>query len=271
MIKQLGKEEINLSILKAIEDIVAFNIFHRILKGESVLCIGDSKGKLLALQNPGLQIGVWTDRTLPQSELRQMLDELLDLTKDQDQMKMLCSLTNYPLIEELVRSKYHTQVVKDMTLLPYHCPQAAVLSCAPGKMIKAQIEHLEIVAEFLVMFMLDSLSDQMSLESQREIAADLIGRDDLYLWQDGAEIVSMANVTFRSAGYARINCVFTLREQRGRGYGQMLMSTLNLLLLKEGIIPVLYADANYPASNAAYRKSGYLPVYELQVLKLTRR
>ena len=38
----------------------------------------------------------------------------------------------------------------------------------------------------------------------------------------------------------------------------MLVSSVTQQLLRDGLTPMLYADAGYPPSNAVYRKIGYV-------------
>ncbi|MBE6752730.1 MAG: GNAT family N-acetyltransferase, partial [Ruminococcaceae bacterium] len=80
--------------------------------------------------------------------------------------------------------------------------------------------------------------------------------DNIFLWKD-ENIVALAMIAHKTDKYARINTVVTDREFRGKGYAKMLIATLTTQLLSEGVVPMLYADANNPTSNAVYQKVGY--------------
>ena len=41
------------------------------------------------------------------------------------------------------------------------------------------------------------------------------------------------------------------------GYAQALLTEISLLILSEGLTPMLYADRDYLPSNAVYRKIGF--------------
>ena len=67
----------------------------------------------------------------------------------------------------------------------------------------------------------------------------------------------MALITHRTERYARINTVVTKEACRGKVYGAMLVKAMSDLVLNEGRIPMLYAEADYPSSNRMYQKIGY--------------
>ena len=100
-------------------------------------------------------------------------------------------------------------------------------------------------------------------EEAEAFAKSKIGSPDFYLWEDEEQAVAMAQIAHRSARYARINAVGTLTPFRGRGYAGMLVSHLCRAALAEGLIPMLYADADYPSSNRAYQKIGFQSAGEI--------
>ena len=53
------------------------------------------------------------------------------------------------------------------------------------------------------------------------------------------------------------------REHRGKGYARMLVGHISRELLAQGVTPMLYADARNPASNRAYRNTGFVPCGEI--------
>ena len=67
----------------------------------------------------------------------------------------------------------------------------------------------------------------------------------------------MALIASRDQETARINTVVTERSRRGHGYAGMLVAEMSRLLLEQGLLPLLYADASNPASNRAYQKIGF--------------
>ena len=97
----------------------------------------------------------------------------------------------------------------------------------------------------------------MYAESGRAVAERLIGIRRLFLWKDG-EGRPRAMCGVRQDGMAAaLTNVFTEPGSRRRGYGAALVRDVTQALLAQNMQPTLYADADYPASNACYRRVGY--------------
>ena len=56
---------------------------------------------------------------------------------------------------------------------------------------------------------------------------------------------------------AKINHVYTPKEERGKGYAAKLIYHITDSILKRKLVPVLYTDYNYEPSNKAYKNVGY--------------
>ena len=81
---------------------------------------------------------------------------------------------------------------------------------------------------------------------------------NLYLWEVEDEICGMVNIAHRSEKYARINNVYISIEHRKRGYASAMVSEICLMLIKEGLIPMLYADITNDDSNKVYKTIGFV-------------
>ena len=57
---------------------------------------------------------------------------------------------------------------------------------------------------------------------------------------------------------ASINLVYTLPKERRKHYAENLVYQVTKLAVNEGLSPMLYTDADYPASNECYKKIGYV-------------
>lgn len=96
-----------------------------------------------------------------------------------------------------------------------------------------------------------------TLEELQEEMNSQIEQERLFCWKNNnGKIVCIAN--FQVLGdTARIGHVFTLEEERGKGYVANLIHDLTQRLLTDGLKPLLYTDYSYPASNRAYINAGY--------------
>jgi GNAT superfamily N-acetyltransferase len=93
---------------------------------------------------------------------------------------------------------------------------------------------------------------------------DAIAAGRYYVWEDEAEVVSMAATAGPTPNGIRIVTVFTPPERRGRGYASACVGALSQKLLDAGRrYCFLFTDLKNPTSNAIYRKLGYEPVCDL--------
>ncbi|EHB65870.1 MULTISPECIES: GNAT family N-acetyltransferase [Paenibacillus] len=58
-------------------------------------------------------------------------------------------------------------------------------------------------------------------------------------------------------GVQGINAVYTPKEEWKKGYASVLVAELGLLLNREGLTPMLYADQANSDSNRVYRNIGF--------------
>jgi len=116
--------------------------------------------------------------------------------------------------------------------------------------------------DLLVGWMLD-FTREAGLQGGEEhaavsIDARLDNDDDLVVWEDGGNVVSMSGSTYAPPGCGRVGPVYTPPDRRGRGYATALVAELSRRLLAAGRQPLfLYTDRANPTSNAIYRRIGY--------------
>lgn len=88
----------------------------------------------------------------------------------------------------------------------------------------------------------------------------------LLTWRnDAGELVAMTS-RGDTAPYSKVATVYTLPEHRRKGYAMNLVHAVSAGMMRDGLIPILYTDANYPASNACYQKIGFRQVDSLITL-----
>ena len=76
-----------------------------------------------------------------------------------------------------------------------------------------------------------------------------------------AQPVALALRTPAAAGVARINCVYTPPEQRGRRFGGAVTAACSAdALARDAERVVLFTDADNPAPNKVYQRIGFRPV-----------
>jgi GNAT superfamily N-acetyltransferase len=80
----------------------------------------------------------------------------------------------------------------------------------------------------------------------------------LFFWKNAAG-ETVARCSFRrTPGLSCIGGVYTLPEHRRKRYAQSMVGRVTGLIRQAGDVPMLYTNAEYPASNACYAKLGYV-------------
>ena len=130
-----------------------------------------------------------------------------------------------------------------------------------GDLRRASDAHLEWLAVWQRRF-----AEQASL-SAGELAADMraataarLGRGEMFYWAvAGRPVASAAFTTTALAGDAgRINAVFTLEEERGKGYASACVAALSRRLLARGWrYCLIFADRHNPTTTRMYPRLGY--------------
>lgn len=260
MFTYVPPESVDLSRSPFREQVVQFNLLHRILKGREVFALQWVQGmsvRAIAAFNPGFPMWLWVDPGLGVCTQPGLLAELADQLRCQ----RIVGVAAAPDVAGKFSTIYARLLGIDSALVmhmeSYHCPKVAPPALIEGQMVMALPEHLELVADYCVGFAKWAFGSTVSRESQVSSAERLISSGNLYLWEVRGQVVSMANIADRSALHARLNSVYTPPEHRGRGFASALVAQLSLQLLAEGLTPMLYADLKNPTSNRIYQNIGY--------------
>jgi len=128
---------------------------------------------------------------------------------------------------------------------------------AEGVLVKARLEHLPLVTEWIWEFM-GVIGEPVSKEQAAKTGEAFIKAGRLFLWEVNGKYVSIANATRPTAHNITINYVYTPLEERKKGYASSYVSTLSQLMLDEGFQTTsLYTDMTNPTSNKIYMEIGY--------------
>ncbi|MBO2517412.1 MAG: hypothetical protein CW338_09140 [Clostridiales bacterium] len=101
--------------------------------------------------------------------------------------------------------------------------------------------------------------DRQDRNAYRQQAAVFIGSGRMFFWKDQAGRTVACCKYAPSNGLASVNLVYTKPEFRRKHYAENLVYQVTVKAAEEGLLPMLYTDADYAASNACYMKIGYIP------------
>src|SRR5471030_523297 len=124
----------------------------------------------------------------------------------------------------------------------FHCPLIVEPQSVEGELQKSIINDASVISEFLSRFIYDCFGKITTAEEQLENAKMYIESENLYVWRNNNEIISIANISHRSRRHARINAVYTKPNMRGKGFGGIIVAKLCQIIHSENRVPVLYTD-----------------------------
>lgn len=153
----------------------------------------------------------------------------------------------------------------------YECPRPVPpADAADGEICKCTEGDLDELAAFLHQFHIETRLDQKDAAACREEAAGLIKAGNTYFWQNGKE-QNVGCCSYSVDGEsASISNVFTSPAFRRRHYAENLVYRVTAIAAEAGLTPMLYADADYEASNGCYKKIGYVLRGKLCTVEITR-
>lgn len=237
---------------------VQFNLLHRILEGNELVSLKTEDSNAIALQNPGHAMWLWINENMEKSEIDNTISSLCERLIE----SKLHSISAKPEFAIIFAEKYsknpRIQYELSLSMESYQCLQVIKPRNVLGKLIRARLEHVDIVADFQAGFILGCFGAIVSKESQIADSKFMIDSGTLFLWEVDNKICAMVNVAHRSARHARINDVYTMPEHRKNGYASFMVAELCSNLLEDGLIPMLYADTKNPDSNKVYKGIGFM-------------
>jgi uncharacterized protein len=143
----------------------------------------------------------------------------------------------------------------------YRATSIRAPSDVPGELRTASDGDLEWLAAWQFRFAEQAgLSAAERTADMRAVVAARLARGEMVVWAvAGRPVSSAAFVPTTPAGDAgRINAVFTLEEERGKGYASACVAALSRRLLDRGWrYCLIFADRDNPITTRIYRRRGY--------------
>ncbi|MGN7480609.1 GNAT family N-acetyltransferase [Priestia megaterium] len=213
----------------------------------------DSRAALVLLQTHPKQIILSQIQQLTEDELSEAAELLqeIDIPGLVGERQMVLYLS-----QKLADLKNQEASLK-MDQRIYRLDKVKKAADADGVLVKARLEHLPLVTEWIWEFM-GVIGDPVSKEQAAKTGEAFIKAGRLFLWEVNGKYVSIANATRPTAHNITINYVYTPLEERKKGYASSCVSTLSQLMLDEGFQTTsLYTDMTNPTSNKIYMEIGY--------------
>jgi uncharacterized protein len=144
-----------------------------------------------------------------------------------------------------------------------------------GELRPAAADDLDLLAAWQRRFAEQAnLSAAEQAADMRAIVAARIARDEMFLWAVGGRpVASVAFVATTPADDAgRINAVFTLEGERGKGYASACVGALSQQLLDRGWrYCLIFADRSNAITNRIYSRLGYREIAAFAMIGLAAK
>ncbi len=240
------------------QDQYTFAVLDRILRESCDLVMTDHRRLILCHSGRRFPVWIWTPDGLREEEKEQAwkLSEECRPLKEGYRYNMKYELADY-FVHRARQAGLEAGIT--MQLYAYDCPSPIPPDApADGEIHECVQQDLEEAAAFIPLFYTEIGEEPPSREYCLEKAQAYIGEHAFFFWMN-ASGKAVACCSYKvNQGLASLGSVFTLPECRRKHYARHLVYQVTKRVKDLGWMPMLYTDANYPASNACYEKIGYV-------------
>ena len=235
------------------EEAITYSVLMKILRDECTDIFTDRKSAVVCYSCQPWPVWVWCKDLSMAGEIGECLKTHFPLEQGYD------IIMRYDMLEQLRREDdYFHRAKQGRGLLSYRLDSIRNISgSCEGYMDLVRQEELPGLGPVWKAMHIEMEGRHLTSERSMETMSRMVGKKSLFAWrlQDG----TIAALTGRGdqPPYSKITSVYTLPEFRRKGFALSLVHGVTKMILDDGLIPILYTDAGYEASNACYRKIGY--------------
>ncbi len=132
-----------------------------------------------------------------------------------------------------------------------------------GSICLAKLEEVDELSLIWHDACLEMESVDFDIEFCKKEVTEKIKNNSLFLLKlENGEVASLTGKD-KTGEYSKISTVYTLPHLRRNGYAINLVHHVTKTILEDNLIPILYTNGNYNASNECYKKIGYYQVGRL--------
>lgn len=234
------------------QDKEEFHLFYK-MTGKDSMFLSDNATYCLGRGNEDLPTWVWTEDNLSLEKVKEVEDLLKLHYLVLDENKLTCKKELYDYLKNDLTG------LKDYFEMGFLvCEDLNSVNLAHGRFDRPNYGDKTTLARFWYENCQEmEYNDKVTFEEALETADDFLKNENFYVWRNPEEkAVSMGCFTVTN-NQAKLSHVYTPETERCRGYCTSLVYCLTKKALEAGMVPLLYTDLNYEASNHVYKKVGY--------------
>ena len=239
-----------------LQDASKFYIIKMNFVSDTLLLYSDEESYVICRGAEGLPTWIWTADDIRPEQMAEAAETLATkyLTPERNQLTSKKSFYEY-----LQNSKYPYLIPNDyFEMGTLECHRLKEPRKCDGCMEPATLDDLAILATYFYNDCQEMNGVKgITMVAAQEAIEKKIASGTFFVWRNEAgKIVSMADYKITES-QAKIGAVYTPKEERCKGYASNLIHDITELLLEMQLVPLLYTDYNYVASNTAYKNAGY--------------
>lgn len=246
------------------KDKYTFSVLSRILQGTCELIMTDHERLVICYSQSPFPVWIWMPEDASEAEMERA-------------WQILCAEFPYGAgFRYCARSDFAQYVMRraeaqgetlavEKNLLAYHCPELVPPGRrAEGCLCTASMDELKLATAWEGEMRRECGAEILPDDSIRAELTELIEKKQLFIWKNGG-CTAMCYVRI-NGNVATFSCVYTRPQARRRGYAASMIYEVSMALRRQGLMPALYTDADYAASNACYMQVGFQPKGSLCIL-----
>ena len=206
---------------------------------------------------------IWTNDNL-NNKIKEKIEDIIkkEISKNSD----LCILCKDELYSYLKNKSTKMESFKMGIMICYKLNQINITN--DGFIDKPNYGDKLPLAKMCIESYQEMLKQDLSLTEALSLAETWIEDENFYTWKlDNGKLTTTGRIdTIKKASI--ITQIYTLKEERKKGYCQKLVSELTKMIINNKHIPYLYTDYNNQISNHIYEKIGYIYLGYLMNIKV---
>ncbi len=239
-------------------DRYTFSVLRRIIDKPCELLLSDHEKLILCYSGSPYPVWIWT----PDHTSAEEMDGAYSLAQKNGLFDGNHHFNvKYELAEHFIKrsSQDNRRMSITLNMFAYDCLNPIKPNItADGEIHRCTSDDIEEMTELISMFHEETGVDRKSAAEYRLDAENDIKDGNVYLWKN-EHGYSVACCKFTPNGnLASVQRVFTHPDHRRKHYAENLVYQATMKAREAGYVPMLYTNADYEASNACYKKIGYV-------------
>lgn len=231
------------------DDRVTFSVLYSIIQRENQYLESDYENYIICYSEKPYPVWLWTKEDISDDSLNEAI-------------KILTS--KYPLSEGFtynMRKQITDKIPNsniETSMISYVLNELNDIDYADGKLVKASIDDLEILTDYMKAFHKEIHLDLLdNLDEYREKALNRLQTRECYFFENSEGEKVALTILSNDNDHVHISYVYTVPKFRKMGYAETLVHFLCKKALENNLTPTLYADEYYAPSNNCYKKLGF--------------